>query len=166
MMIVVDSCFMSHLRDSTSWEARALPDSGQGMAVAACVPLPSSPLWCMRTHLRAGHVGVLQVYQSVSGLHHPDTFNCLTSLVALLRGAGKASQALPLAQRCLGVKKKSLGELHPDTAASMQVVADVMLDLGRWGTRSWQHSRDAMRHSTSSCETLHHSSCVALIVSR
>lgn len=72
-----------------------------------------------------------QVYQSVSGLHHPDTFNCLTSLVALLRGAGKASQALPLAQRCLAVKKKSLGELHPDTAASMQVVADVMLDLGR-----------------------------------
>lgn len=76
-------------------------------------------------------VDVLQVYQSVSGLHHPDTFNCLTSLVALLRGAGKASQALPLAQRCLAVKKKSLGELHPDTAASMQVVADVMLDLGR-----------------------------------
>lgn len=75
---------------------------------------------------------VSQVYQSVSGLHHPDTFNCLTSLVALLRGAGKASQALPLAQRCLAVKKKSLGELHPDTAASMQVVADVMLDLGRW----------------------------------
>jgi hypothetical protein len=74
---------------------------------------------------------VPQVYQSVSGLHHPDTFNCLTSLVALLRGAGKASQALPLAQRCLAVKKKSLGELHPDTAASMQVVADVMLDLGR-----------------------------------
>lgn len=67
----------------------------------------------------------------MSGLHHPDTFNCLTSLVALLRGAGKASQALPLAQRCLAVKKKSLGELHPDTAASMQVVADVMLDLGR-----------------------------------
>lgn len=72
-----------------------------------------------------------QVYQTVSGLHHPDTFNCLTSLVALLRGAGKASQALPLAQRCLAVKKKSLGELHPDTAASMQVVADVMLDLGK-----------------------------------
>jgi hypothetical protein len=74
---------------------------------------------------------LLQVYQSVSGLHHPDTFNCLTLLVSLLRSAGKAMHALPLAQRCLAVKKKSLGELHPDTAASMQVVADVMLDLGR-----------------------------------
>jgi hypothetical protein len=30
-------------------------------------------------------VAALQVYQSVSGLHHPDTFNCLTSLVSLLR---------------------------------------------------------------------------------
>jgi hypothetical protein len=76
-------------------------------------------------------VAALQVYQSVSGLHHPDTFNCLTSLVSLLRGAGKAAHALPLAQRCMAVKKKSLGELHPDTAASMQVVADVMLDLGK-----------------------------------
>jgi len=86
------------------------------------------------------------VYQSVSGLHHPDTFNCLTSLVALLRGAGKASQALPLAQRCLAVKKKSLGELHPDTAASMQVVADVMLDLGRCDTSTVAMQRGTAPH--------------------
>jgi hypothetical protein len=36
-------------------------------------------------HLPLRYVAALQVYQSVSGLHHPDTFNCLTSLVSLLR---------------------------------------------------------------------------------
>ena len=75
----------------------------------------------------------LQVCQATQGLNHPETGACLAQLVALLRGANKAANALPLAQRCLSIKRQLLGEGHSEVALAMQAVADVMLDLGRYG---------------------------------
>lgn len=49
----------------------------------------------------------------------------------MLRSAGKASDALPLAQRVLSIKQRTLGDSHMDVAVAMQAVAEVMLDLGR-----------------------------------
>lgn len=54
-----------------------------------------------------------QVCQAVQGLSHPDTAACLGQLVALLRGANKAANALPLAQRLLSVKRQVRARLGP-----------------------------------------------------
>jgi hypothetical protein len=48
----------------------------------------------------------LQACQAVQGMNHPETSACLLQLVALLRGANKAANALPLAQRCLLIKRQ------------------------------------------------------------
>lgn len=43
----------------------------------------------------------------MQGATHPDTSATLLQLVALLRGANKAANALPLAQRCLSIKRQA-----------------------------------------------------------
>jgi hypothetical protein len=56
--------------------------------------------------------------------------------VGLLRAAGKAAAALPLAQRCLGIKESACGEDHPEVAAALQSLAEITLDMGRWAQQA------------------------------
>lgn len=61
---------------------------------------PCAKFWCLPACLPA------QITQAVQGSNHPDASAVLGQLVSLLRGANKAAHALPLAQRCLAIKRQ------------------------------------------------------------
>jgi tetratricopeptide (TPR) repeat protein len=45
---------------------------------------------------------------------------------------GRFSDAIPLAQRALAIRKKALGPAHPDTAASLSNLAELYLATGAY----------------------------------
>ena len=64
---------------------------------------------------------------------HQFTFNCMSALATSYGYAGRTQEALKLHEETLQLKKTKLGPDHPDTLSSMNNLANVLQDLGRYG---------------------------------
>jgi tetratricopeptide (TPR) repeat protein len=60
----------------------------------------------------------LEVYQRVFGLEHYETAATLHNLALVERAEGNAERAVAYARRCYEIKRKLLGQRHPDTGLS------------------------------------------------
>ncbi|MFD1828295.1 tetratricopeptide repeat protein, partial [Streptomyces desertarenae] len=62
---------------------------------------------------------------------HPLASHLLGQTAFYLHARGQAAQALPLAERALGIAEAALGPNHPDTAVRLGNLASTLVELGR-----------------------------------
>ncbi|TVQ15794.1 MAG: tetratricopeptide repeat protein, partial [Leptolyngbya sp. DLM2.Bin27] len=64
------------------------------------------------------------------GEAHPDVASSLNNLALLYKSQGRYSEAEPLLQQALALRKQLLGETHPDVAGSLFNLGALRYDQG------------------------------------
>jgi hypothetical protein len=78
---------------------------------------------------------VLDVMSRVLGEEHVDTLTAMGNLAITLLEIGEYVTALPLLLRCLAGKRKVLGDHHPDTIATANVLAHAAAEVQKQRSR-------------------------------
>ena len=73
----------------------------------------------------------MSVHARVGGSNHPFVAVALTELATLYREQGSPAQALPLLERALAIRERSLGAQHRDVARTLADLASTLSDVGR-----------------------------------
>jgi tetratricopeptide (TPR) repeat protein len=73
---------------------------------------------------------LLEIYEKINGLDHPDTATGLNNLALLYEAMGDYAKAEPLYRRALTINEKALGPDHPDTATSLNNLAELYHAVG------------------------------------
>ncbi|KAK4168165.1 short-chain dehydrogenase [Cladorrhinum sp. PSN259] len=63
----------------------------------------------------------------VLGRHHMDTLNCMASLASILEDLGHLDEAVELMREVCPLKRRALGEKHPDVLANEQNLAMMLM---------------------------------------
>ncbi|KAF1943593.1 hypothetical protein EJ02DRAFT_342926, partial [Clathrospora elynae] len=69
-------------------------------------------------------VQVLQTMKRVLTDEHPDTLRSMYNLAFTLQSQARHEEALALMERCFQLREQLLGEEHPDTQSSLNMLSN------------------------------------------
>jgi tetratricopeptide (TPR) repeat protein len=73
-----------------------------------------------------------RVLERVLGPDHVNLANCYANLAAILESRGRPAEAEPLHRRALAIRRRELGDTHPATGRSLQLLGVFLLRHQRW----------------------------------
>ena len=104
---------------------------------AACLAATEARMWAGegKLHLGAekGLKRAMEKAQEELGAEHVETLRCMAAYAELLRKVGRYEEAGALYREVLAVRRRTLGDEHPDTLGSINNLALLLADQGKLG---------------------------------